>query len=76
MIVAYNVLLCVSLITVVVVGGIFYKKSPSIFLKMDNVVSVNALFKYMLGRTSYHTIQRYMEKKLRFKNIHSEKYKT
>ena len=72
----YNVILCVSLITIFVVGGIFYKKNPSIFIKIDNAFSVNALFKYMLGRTSYQTISGYMNKNLRLKNVHSEKYTT
>ena len=76
MIIVYNLILWVSLITIFVIGGIFYKKNPSIFMKMDNTLSVNALFKYMLGRTSYQTILGYMNKNLRLKNVHSKKYTT
>ena len=51
-IVVYNVLLCVSIITIFIVGKIFLKKSPSVFIELDSVLTINALFKYMFGKIS------------------------
>ena len=75
MIVVYNVLLCMCLISVFVVGGILYKKSPSVFIKMDNILTVNSLLKYMFGKIPSNTISLYMERKLEFIRSPSLKYK-
>ena len=51
-VVVYNVLLCVSIITIFIVGKTFLKKSPSVFIELDSVLTINALFKYMFGNIS------------------------
>ena len=73
-ILVYNVLLYVSLVSFFVVGGIFFKKSTSVFIEMDNVLTVNSLFKYMCGKVTKETISVYMEKKLEFSRFFIQKY--
>ena len=51
-IVVYNVLLCVCIITIFIVGKTFLKKSPSVFIELDNALTIQVLFKYMFGKIS------------------------
>ena len=51
-IVIYNVILGVCAISIFVLGGIFYKKSPSVFKEKHDAFSVYSLFRYMLGKVS------------------------
>ena len=48
---------CASLIIFCIAGVIFYKKSPSVFIEMENILALNELFKYIFGRTPKQTMK-------------------
>ena len=62
-ILVYNILFFVGLIFIFAIGGIYYKKSPSVFMEMENVLTVYHLFRYMFGKIPDRTMSVYMEKK-------------